>query len=704
MRVSVSPDYNVCAGGIHNITRQALDFCQDVCAGGQIGNANFSVAVRLKNAVLSKRGCADYAVQTHFTACGSCNAELHPRQRLSGDAVPFLHNQFSRRLVLECQGNRAALPDLNGLALGINQKSGRSFRFGDNHALARFQAGNANFSIFIGTINAVAVPDHGAVRIGDLKLSVLEGNAGIDAAYLSDKKQAVRGVVEGDGDNILNAVIGNVDGFRRFDDGITVPGVYLLNNVRSRSESGPNGGAVLPGDFLPNHSAARATCSTQETELERTAREGLMGHAVVLFHDNSVQRLILECQGFALAAVDNNALGGGFLHLEAGGGGHLSHGVLAGVHLLALLMHLDLAVGVGENIPVVNGAGSVRRLSVAGVGDAELGPLNGSARHTVLLKNGQLRGLMVLECDGFLVAGVQADRLLPVGVPAGKVIGRGHGLLRDFIGAGGQPQRNRSVRAGGPVILIVPVDSFDGKHGAGNRLAAVGVDLGNGQLRFLQILEDQLSLLAGSQVDGLHGFIPHHIGVRDGLLNDFITVHGDIGQVGLSVRPGGHVVVIAVVDALDLKDGSGNDLLGLGVPLEDGQAGQTFVRSCHGDSAAAVDDRLVNMGKHRFGQFGPGRGGRNLNKGVHPLGYVGNGDTAVFRGGLRADDLAIPDNVKHRSGERIAAVIQFDKPDFDFSVVLENQGNVRFTVPNKRLLDLTLVGTLGISFWRGRLF
>ena len=34
--------------------------------------------------------------------------------------------------------------------------------------------------------------------------------------------------------------------------------------------------------------------------------------------------------------------------------------------------------GIGENIPVVDGAGGLRRLAVAGVGDVELGPLNRS--------------------------------------------------------------------------------------------------------------------------------------------------------------------------------------------------------------------------------------------------------------------------------------------------------------------------------------
>ena len=366
-------------------------------------------------------------------------------------------------------------------------------------------------------------------------------------------------------------------------------------------------------------------------------------------------------------------------------------------------MHLDFAPGIGENIPVVDGAGGLRRLAVAGVGDVELGPLNRSARHTVLLEDGQLRGLVVLERDGFLIAGVQADRLLPVCVPAGEVVGRGHGLLRDFVGAGGQPQGNRSVRAGGHIVAIVAVNGLDGEHSAGDNIICIGIKFGDGQKGLLQIIENQLPFLAGAEVDGLHGFIPHHIGVRDGLLNDFITVHGDIGQDGLSVRPGGHVVVIAVVDALDLKDGSGNDLLGLRVPLEDGQAGQLLIRRRHGDSAAAVDSGLIHMGDNRLSQCGIGGRGAHLHKSVHPLGHVRYGDGAVRLGGLRADDLAVLDDVEHRAGEGVIAVVQLNQLDFHFGVIFKDKGDVGLAVPAEGLLGLIHIGAFGVAL-RGRDF
>ena len=76
-----------------------------------------------------------------------------------------------------------------------------------------------------------------------------------------------------------------------------------------------------------------------------------MGHAVILLHNNSIQRLILECDGFALAAVENDLLRGRFLHLKTGGRGNLGNGVLAGIQPLALLMELDFTVGVRQDIP-----------------------------------------------------------------------------------------------------------------------------------------------------------------------------------------------------------------------------------------------------------------------------------------------------------------------------------------------------------------
>ena len=484
--------------------------------------------------------------------------------------------------------------------------------------------------------------------------------------------------------------------------------------------------------------------------------------------------------------MDNNALGGGFLHLEAGGGGHLGHGVLAGVHLLPLFMHLDFAPGIGENIPVVDGAGGLRRLAVAGVGDVELGPLNRSARHAVLLKNGQLRGLVVAENQRLFIAWVQGNCLHTVFILIRQIIGRGYRFLRHLICAGGNPQGSLAVLAGSPIVLIVPVDSFYGEHSAGDRLTTVSVNLGDRQLRLFKILKNDFLLIAAIQADGLgwlitdtvrlrdrllryaitagsnpqlhgaaglggnfvaviavngfqqkhrtgdgiartlfnfgnfqkrlfeiiknqllivtslqpnglRGFIPHHIGGGNGLLNHFIAVHGDIGEDGPAVCAGSHIVVVAVVDALDLKMGIGDHISSLRVPFQNRQVGEPLVGGCHGDGAAAVDSGLIHMGDDRLCEGGVGSRGTHLHKSVHSLGHIGDGNGAVRFGGLRADNLAVLDDVEHRAGEGIVAVIQFDKFYLYLGVIFKHQGNVALAVPAEGLLSLIHIGAFGVA-------
>lgn len=67
-----------------------------------------------------------------------------------------------------------------------------------------------------------------------------------------------------------------------------------------------------------------------------------MGHAIVLFNDNRIQRFILERDGFALVAMNYDRLCGGFLHLEPRGGRHFGDGKLTWVELFPLLMQLDV--------------------------------------------------------------------------------------------------------------------------------------------------------------------------------------------------------------------------------------------------------------------------------------------------------------------------------------------------------------------------
>ena len=94
------------------------------------------------------------------------------------------------------------------------------------------------------------------------------------------------------------------------------------------------------------------------------------------------------------------------------------------------------------------------------------------------------------------------------------------------------------------------------------------------------------------------------------------------------------------------------------------------------------------MGKHRLGQTGVRSRGGHLHKGVHSLGHIGNGDTAVRFGGLCADDLPVLDDVEHSAGERVIRIVFFNKPYLHLGVIFKHQGHIGLAVPNKGLLGL----------------
>ena len=427
-----------------------------------------------------------------------------------------------------------------------------------------------------------------------------------------------------------------------------------------------------------------------------------MGHAVVLLHHNRVERFVLECDGLALASMEDDGLRGRLFHLEAGSRFHFCNGKLARIEPLSLLMELDFAVGVCQNFSVVDGGGRVRRLAVAGIGHMKTRPLHGSAGYAVLLIDSQFRSLVVLKYQPLFIPGVQADRLLPVRVLVRQIVGGRNGLFDHLITAGGHPQGHRTVLAGGHIVSIVAVNTFNSKGGAGDGGGGVGgVHLGDGQKRLFQVIKNQFPFLAGAEVDGLDGFIPHHIRFGNGFLRQLIAVHRDMREGGPAILSGGHIGMVAGMDALDFKDRTGNDLFGLLIPLENGKAGQLLVCRLHGDGAASIHSGLIHMDNDRISQAGERRRGRNLHKGVHPLGHIRDGDGAVRLGGLGADDLAVPDDVEYCTGEGIAAVVVLDQFDLYPGVVLKHQGHIILSVPVKLLLDLIRVRAEGVPL-RGR--
>ena len=429
-----------------------------------------------------------------------------------------------------------------------------------------------------------------------------------------------------------------------------------------------------------------------------------MGHAVVFFNDDGVQRSILEGQDLALAAVEDDLLGGGFLHLKTGSGFHFRHSVLAGIEPLALLMEPDLTLGICEDISVIDGGRGLGGFAAAGVGDVELGSLHRSARYAVLLVDGELGHFPIPKSDIHLVTGVQADGLLPVSVFAGQVVRSGNRLFRDFVTAGGHAVRHRAVRAGGPIGGKITVDALHGEHGAGDGLGILRIDFGDGQLGHFQVFKHEVLIVTGAEVDRLDRLAAHHIGGRDGCFLYFIAVNRDRGENRLAVRPGGDVLMIAVMDALDLKNRAGDGLLGLLIQLLDGQIGELLVFGGYSHGAAASDSGLIHMGADGGGQLGVGGGSADLHKGVHPLRDIGDGDLAGGVCGLRADQLAVPEDVEYRAREGAAGVGQLDELDLYLRVILKNERYVRFAVPIEFLTDFAGVLAQRVAVGRRHFF
>ena len=183
--------------------------------------------------------------------------------------------------------------------------------------------------------------------------------------------------------------------------------------------------------------------------MEGGSGQGLAGDAVVFLHDDGVERHIFKLHRLALAAVEDDLLDGGLLHLEPRGGCHLLDGELAGVQSLALRMELDLADGVGGDLPEVIGLRRVSGRSVADVGHMKTRPFHGSAGDGVHLIDCQLRGLVVFKDQSFLIPRIQGDGLLPVRVLVRQIIRGRDRQLCDPEGAGSHSQGDGAILPGG---------------------------------------------------------------------------------------------------------------------------------------------------------------------------------------------------------------------------------------------------------------
>ena len=278
-------------------------------------------------------------------------------------------------------------------------------------------------------------------------------------------------------------------------------------------------------------------------------------------------------------------------------------------------------------------------------------PLDGSAGNTVYLVDSQLRGLPIFEGQCLFFPCIEGYGLLPVGILVRQIVRGRDRHFYDLIAAGNHPEFDRAILACGHITAVIVVDADDTEHRIGDLdRRIIRIHLGDGQFRLLQVVEYQFSAVTGAKVDGLGGGAADHIGVRDRDLGHGIAVHGDTGQGGLTVGAGDYILMVAVLDALDLKMGARDAIAGLLIPLEDGEVRQPLIHSSHPDCAAAVHRSLIHMGNDRLCQDGVGFRDGNLNEGVHTLGHIGDGDDTIPARFFRCDDLAILDDVEHRTG------------------------------------------------------
>ena len=399
------PDDYIGGGGIHDVPLGRLDLREHVCAGGQVGDADLTAAVGGENTVLGEGGIANYPVQSHLAAGGRRDSELRAGKRLAGGAVPFLDDQLTLRLILKGQADRPALFDLHGLGLGIDEVAWRGLGFRHHHALSGLEAGDQDLAVLVCLKNSVAVPNEGAVRIGDFELCVGQGLAGIGSADLADQEVPVRHVFKADSDDALLPVVCQVDGLGGLDDAVPVRRIHLLHDVRSWLQARPDGHAVGAGHLLSDHGAAGTGGASQVAELEGGPAQGLASDAVRLVYHDGVEGDVLKCQRLVSAALNIDLLGGRLLDGEAGGGFQLRHPVPA---VPQALQH-DLAAGVSEVDPQVVELAGVG--AIAAVPELEFGPLDGAAGDAVYLLDGKGGLFVVLEIDGVVPVGIEGDQL-----------------------------------------------------------------------------------------------------------------------------------------------------------------------------------------------------------------------------------------------------------------------------------------------------
>ena len=700
--IPVGANYHIGGGLVYDVSLGRLNFGQYIGAGGQVGDTNLPRRVGGKDAVLSQCAVTDHTIQADLTSSGRRYSELSTSQGLPSGTVPLLDNDGTLGLVLEGKRNGSPLLDLDGLGLGVNQETSRSLCFSDDHALAGSQALDADLAVFVRAVDSIIVPDQSAIRIHDLKLGILKSHTGIDRTNLTNQQISIRHILKPDGDNRLFSAVGQIDGFRRLDNAVAVRRVHFLQNIGARFEAGPNSGAIFAGHLLANNRSTGARCPAKVTQLERAARKGLTSDAVVFLDDDGVKGSILEGNGFLFSAMENDLLSCGLYHLEPRSRLYLSDGVFAGIQPLSLLVESDLAVRIRQELAKINGGRCVSGLAIAGIGYMESRSLHGGTSNAILLVDGEFRAFAVFEYKFFVIPCIQRDRLYPICILVRQEVGGRYGQFSDTISARGHTEGNCTILTGGNIMLIVTVNGFNPEDSAGNRGSRVrSIYFGNGELRLLQVVKDQLLLIPRTQPDRLSRFRCHHIGVRHRNFSYLITVYGKASQSGCAIFTGSNIRMVTVMDALYLENSTWNNISCLAITLKDRQGRKFFINCGNRNRAAAIHIFLIHMNDNRFLKARIRSWHIDFNESIKTFGDVGNGNNSSSIGFLCGNDLPIFQNIEYCAFDGLVGVVYFQKFEFYFRVIFEHKVNVALAVPIELLPYLVRIFADRIPIRRG---
>ena len=115
-------------------------------------------------------------------------------------------------------------------------------------------------------------------------------------------------------------------------------------------------------------------------------------------------------------------------------------------------------------------------------------------------------------------------------------------------------------------MAIIPINRLQEENSAGDWRAGTLLNFADFEQRLLLVVKNQLLAVASLQPNGLGRLLTDDIRVGNRFFGHLITVHRNIGEDGPAVRSSGHIIVVAVVDALDFKVGIGNYVAGLAIP------------------------------------------------------------------------------------------------------------------------------------------